>query len=139
MSAKDIIRTERLDICQTAYKNSEINKQFIHWQIPAVRCATYMSLIFAYESGYGKSAKCVKTNNCFWLKWNWYDTPKGFLHFKTQTEGREYFAKKYFKWHYKKDIKTFVHNWSMTDQKIYTTFVKDRFWKFHNEIEKLYY
>lgn len=52
LSVRDQIRYERLEMCQQAYKESGINKKFIHGQIPAVRCATYLTLIYAYESGF---------------------------------------------------------------------------------------
>lgn len=135
---RDEIRQERLEICQKAYKNTQINEMFIYEQLPAVRCATYMSLVYAYESNFGKSRKCVEDKNCHGMKWNWVDTPAWFLKFKTHKEGREYFAKKYFRWHYKKDITTFVYNWSMTDRSTYIAFMKKRYWKMYNELEYLY-
>lgn len=132
------IRLERLEICEEAYKNSWINEQFLYEQIPAVRCATYMTLIYAFESNFWKSEKCVNQKNCHGMKWNWYDTPKWFLIFNSFTDWRKYFAKKYFRWHYKKNIRTFVYNWSMTDQEVYTEFVTTRYWKIYNELENLY-
>jgi len=138
MSIRDQIRQERLEICQKAYKNSGINEQFLYDQVPAVRCATYMSLIYAFESDFGKSRKCVVQKNCHGMKWNWVNHPAGFITFNSHTESREWFANRYFKFHYKKDIKTFVYNWSMTDQAVYTEFVKARFWKMYRELEYQY-
>lgn len=138
LSIRDQIRLDRLESCQEAYKESEINEQFLYKQIPAVRCATYSTLIMAFESNYGQSKKCIEQKNCHGMKGNGYDTPRGFLTFNTYREWRDYFSKKYFQWHYKKDIKTFVHNWSMTDQAVYTKFVEDRYWLVYNELETLY-
>lgn len=135
---RDSIRLERLEVCQKAYKKSWINKQFIYEQIPAVRCSTYMAIIYAYESNFGRSRKCVQDKNCFGMKWNWYDTPKWFLTFKTEKEWREYFAKKYFQWHYKKKINQFVNNWSQTDRYTYKQFMYKNFWTIYKETEYLY-
>ena len=138
MSIRDKIRQERLEVCQKAYKNSWISEKFIYKQLPVVRCATYMWLIYAYESNFWKSRKCLEDKNCHWMKWNWVDTPQGFLKFETFKEWREYFAKKYFRFHYKKNINTFVNNWSMTDRKTYKSFMKKRFWKMYWELEYFY-
>lgn len=135
---KDKIRLDRLKACEDQYKLSEIREQFIYDQVPTARCATYMGLIYAFESWFWTSRRCTKDNNCFGIKWNWYDTPAWFLKFNTEQEGREYFAKKYWQWHYKKDINTFVRNWSMTDQDIYVEFVKNRYWNMYREVEYLY-
>ena len=138
MSIRDKIRLERLEVCQKAYKMTHINEQFIYKQIPAVRCATYMSLIYAYESNFWKSERCVRDKNCFGIKWNWIDTPRWFLKFETETQGREYFAKKYFKFHYKKKVSEFVKSWSMTDQDTYINFVSSKYWNMYKELEYLY-
>jgi hypothetical protein len=132
------IRQERLRICQEAYKNSEINKKFIYKQIPAVRCATYMTLVYAFESNYGKSRICRKKKNCFWMKGNGMDTPEWFLTFQDQTEWRNYFAKKYWKYHYKKKIPQFVHDWSMTDREAYTNYMQQNYQTIYQELEYLY-
>lgn len=138
MSIQDKIRLERLEVCQEAYKNSWINKQFIYWQIPAVRCAAYLTLIYAYESWFWKSQKCIEKQNCWWIKWNWTDTPRWFLKFNTYEDWRKYFAKKYFQWHYKKNIKNFVYSRSMTDRETYINFMKQKYWKIYWELEYLY-
>jgi hypothetical protein len=65
---RDNIRLERLDICEKAYKKTNINKMFIYEQLPVVRCATYMALVYAYESNFGKSNMCRTTRNCFGIK-----------------------------------------------------------------------
>ena len=139
LSIQDQIRLERLEICQEAYKSSWINKQFISEEVPAVRCAAFMTLIYAYESDFGRSDKCRNTRNCFWIKWNGVDTPRGFLTFKSETEWRKYFAKKYFKWHYKKSISTFVSNWSMTERDTYISFVASKYNTVYMQLERLYF
>lgn len=126
------IRLERLESCK---KYAHINK--IYWQEADVRCATFMTLVFAYESNFGKSDMCKNLKNCFWIKGNWVDTPAGFIKFKTYKEAKEYFAKKYFQWHYKKKINVFVNNWSMTDRQSYTLFFTKNYWQIYNEILKL--
>lgn len=135
---QDKIRLERLSICQKAYKESEIREQFIYKQIPAVRCATYMTLIYSYESNFWKSNMCKQQKNCWWIKGNWYDTPKWFLAFKTYEEWKQYFAKKYWKFHYKKDINSFVNSRSMTDRENYKLFMRKNYWNIYKELEYLY-
>lgn len=138
LSVRDQIRLDRLITCQEEYKKSEINEQFLYWQIPAVRCATYSTLIMAFESNYGQSRKCIEQKNCHGMKGNGRDHPAWFITFNTYTEWRQWFADRYFKFHYKKNIRTFVHNWSETDQEVYTKFVEDRYWVVYNELETLY-
>jgi hypothetical protein len=52
LTLQDKIRLSRLRICQEEYKNAEIGQKFINEQIPAVRCATYMTLVYAFESNF---------------------------------------------------------------------------------------
>lgn len=59
---------------------------FIYKQLPVVRCASYMSLIYAYESDFGQSRRCKQDKNCWGIKGNGGDTPAGFLKFKTEKE-----------------------------------------------------
>lgn len=135
---REQIREERLEICTEAFRNSWIKHKFIYEQLMSVRCATYMSLIYAYESGYGSSRMCIEDKNCFGIKGNWYDTPAGFLKFKTEREGREYFARKYFDFHYKKNIETFVRDWSMTDRATYISFMRSKYFDLYMQLEKQY-
>jgi hypothetical protein len=137
LSMADKIRLERLEVCQMAYKNSWIKETKIYWQTPAIRCATYMTLIYSYESNYWRSVKCNNTKNCWGIKWNWYDTPRGFLHFKTYRAGRLYFATKYFKWHYKKNVSGFINSRSMTDRKTYKHFVGSKWFEVYRQLEYL--
>ena len=138
-SIQEGIRQERLAICESEYKKSEINEQFIYKQVPAVRCATYMTLIYAFESDFWKSNKCIEKKNCHWMKWNGRDHPAGFINFGTYTEGREWFANRYWKWHYKKNVNTMIRWWSMTDQDVYVNYVESNYWKVYMELERLYF
>lgn len=138
MTIRDKIRAERLEICQEAYKKSWINERFIYEQLPVVRCATYMWLIYAYESGFGTSRMCLEDKNCHWMKWNWVDHKAWFIKFDTFREGREWFADRYFKFHYKKKINEMVNSWSMTDRATYKAFMWDRYSEMYGELEYYY-
>lgn len=138
ISIQDKIRLERLEVCQKAYKDSWIKDKFIYKQLMVVRCANYMTLVYAFESDFWKSRMCLQDKNCFWIKWNWVDTPMWDLKFKTFTEGREYFAKKYFKWHYKKKINTFVHDRAMWNRQVYISFMYQNYTKIYKELEHMY-
>jgi hypothetical protein len=111
----------------------------IYGQLPVVRCATFATLVYAYESNYWVSNLCKNSKNCFWLRWNGVDTPAWFLTFSSYEEWLKYFAEKYFKWHYKKKISVFVKDWSMTDREVYIAFMNANFWKVYQELENLYF
>ena len=69
--AIDSIRADRVNACERAYNEYQehIQDKYIHLaQDPVVRCATYMHLVYAYESGFGTSNRCRNTNNCFGIK-----------------------------------------------------------------------
>ena len=134
-STMELIRWKRYEACENEYRLSKdfVDKRYIHTeQDPVARCSTFMTLVFAFESWYGKSERCLRDKNCFWIKWNWIDTPAWFLTFKTYDEWNRYFAKKYFRWHFNKNIDVFVHSWTMTDRKVYTEFMKDNYWGIYN-------
>jgi hypothetical protein len=46
------IRLERLKICENAFLQSELELSDIYGQLPVVRCATFATLVYAYESNY---------------------------------------------------------------------------------------
>lgn len=138
LTLQDKIRLSRLRICQEEYKNAEIGKKYIHEQIPAVRCATYMTLVYSFESDFGKSRMCKEEKNCMWMTGNWIDTPTWFLTFKTYQEWERYFAQKYWKWHYKKKINTFVNDWSTTHRKEYKQFLNSKYDNTYRELEQLF-
>lgn len=126
------IRIERLKSCQ---KYAKIKK--IYWQDAVVRCATFATIVFAFESDFWKSWLCQNQKNCYWIKWNWIEYPAGFINFKNFEKWNEYFAKKYFQFHYKKKVKDFVYSWSMTDRQSYIYFFNKNYQKIYSEIENL--
>ena len=132
------IRLERLISCENALNKSWIQELFIYEQSLVVRCATYSTLIYAYESGYGQSQKCKLQKNCYGMKWNWVDKPAWFITFDSYKAGRDWFSYKYFQWHYKKKINTFVNNWSMTERDTYKQFMWKNYTNIYNELERLY-
>lgn len=126
------IRIERLKSCQ---KYAKIEK--IYWQDAIVRCATFATIVFAFESDFWKSWLCQNQKNCYWIKWNWIEYPKWFITFPTFEKWNEYFAKKYFQFHYKKKVPEFVRSWSMTDRDAYISFFNVNYKKIYNENLKL--
>ena len=132
------IRIKRLESCENAYKESWIKDKFIYKQLMVVRCATYSTLIYAYESNFWQSEKCIKMKNCYGMKWNWYEHKAWFITFDTYEEWRNWFSYKYFQWHYKKKINTFVNNWSETQQEEYKSFMWNNYTKIYKELEILY-
>ena len=138
LNIKDKIRIERINICSEEFKKSWIKKEYIYGQYIVLRCATYMTLVYWFESNFWKSKKCRIQKNCFWIKWNGVSTPRWFLSFKTETQARKYFAKKYFKFHYKKKINTFVNNRSMTDRPHYKAYMRSKFIYIYNDLLNKY-
>ena len=126
------IRIERLKSCQ---KYAKIEK--IYWQDAVVRCATFATIVFAFESDFWKSNICLNRKNCFWMKWNWVEYPTGFINFRNFDEANNFFAKKYFQFHYKKKVPEFVRSWSMTDRQSYIYFFRENYQKIYSEIEIL--
>ena len=126
------IRIERLKSCQ---KYAKIEK--IYWQDAVVRCATFATIVFAFESDFWKSNICLNRKNCFWMKWNWVEYPTDFINFRNFDEANNFFAKKYFQFHYKKKVEDFVYSWSMTDRKSYIYFFNKNYQKIYSEIENL--
>ena len=137
----DLIRADRVSACERAYNEYQehIQDRYIHWdQDPVVRCATYMHLVFAYESGFWTSNKCLENNNCFGIKKPTYDFAKDdiqytvwagrFLQFDNWQDWNLAFARLYYRFHMNKTISQFVHDWSMTDRWTYTSFMKSRYW-----------
>lgn len=138
LTLQDKIRLSRLRTCQEEYKNAEIGKKYIHEQIPAVRCATYMTLVYSFESNFWQSRMCKEEKNCMGMTGNWIDTPAWFLTFETYQEWERYFAQKYWKWHYKKKINTFINDWSTTHQQEYKQFLNSKYDDTYRELEKLF-
>jgi len=138
LTLQDKIRLSRLRICQEEYKNAEIGQKFINEQIPAVRCATYMTLVYAFESDFWQSRLCKEDKNCMGMKGNWIDTKSWHLTFWTYEDAERYFAKKYWRWHYKKNINTFVNNWAMGNRTEYKQFLNSKYDDTYRELEQLF-
>ncbi|RKW20851.1 hypothetical protein D8B46_08715 [Candidatus Gracilibacteria bacterium] len=126
------IRIERLKSCQ---KYAKIEK--IYGQDAVVRCATFATIVFAFESDFGKSWLCQNQKNCYGIKGNGIEYPAGFINFKNFDEANNFFAKKYFQFHYKKKVEDFVYSWSMTDRKSYIYFFNKNYQKIYSEIENV--
>lgn len=126
------IRIERLKSCA---KYAQVEK--IYNQDAIVRCSTFATIVFAFESDFWKSWLCQNRKNCYWMKGNWIEYPKWFITFSTFEKGNEYFAKKYFQFHYKKKVPDFVRSWSMTDRDAYISFFNVNYKKIYNENLKL--
>lgn len=126
------IRIERLKSCA---KYAQVEK--IYNQDAIVRCSTFATIVFAFESDFWKSWLCQEKKNCYWMKGNWIEYPKWFITFSTFEKGNEYFAKKYFQFHYKKKIPEFVRSWSMTDRDAYISFFIVNYNKIYKENLKL--
>ena len=138
--AIDSIRADRVNACSQAFDEyaEHIEKKYIHLaQDPVLRCATYMHLVYAYESGFGTSNRCRNTNNCFGIKQmtnrgvvDWINhgiADNRFLRFDNKKDANLVFARLYFKFHMNKKISQFVYDWSMTDRWTYISFMRERF------------
>lgn len=133
------IRISRLKACQKFAKTEKT-----YWQDSVARCATFATIVFAFESNFWKSKMCENFKNCYWMKWNWIEYPSWFIKFENYKKADEYFAKKYWQWHYKKKIDIFIKwkcqnwkciwAWSETDQETYIYFFNKNFKKIYKEI-----
>ena len=134
------IREDRVGACERAYNEYQehIQDKYIHLaQDPVVRCATYMHLVFAYESGFWTSNKCLEKNNCFGIRRPTYNFAKddiqyrvwtgNFLIFDNWKDWNLAFARLYYRFHMNKNINQFVYAWSMTDRWTYKHFMRERF------------
>jgi hypothetical protein len=128
-----------LEVCKEALEASTLSKNEIYWQSLVIRCAAYATLVYAVESGFWTSTKCLVDYNCYWMKGNWIENPAGFLKFNSYREWTQYFTKKYFQWHYKKLIPDFVYGWSETDRNSYIEYMNTNFWQIYQELENLYF
>jgi len=140
----DQIREQRIDRVQACTQAKDNYKDWIDERYRIVqqdfvaRCATYMHLIYAYESGFGRSNRCKNTNNCFGIKEptnkgvlediNYKTTTHRFLIFENKQDGNKVFANLYARWHMNKHINTMVESWSMTDHYTYKQFIHEHWW-----------
>lgn len=145
---QDYQRKLRLKACTRVYEQNKdfIDNTFIHiTQNPIIRCATMITLIWAYESDYFRSNMCVSQKNCFWIKsyTNWkfktYDTwYKWYLDF-----ARLYLVWNWnntFKGHKNRNIVEFIENWSWDNievEKRYINFVTSKYWDIYISLKQL--
>lgn len=135
LSIQDKIRKERLEVCEDAFINSWIEKNKTN---NILNCATMMTLVYAFESNYWTSRMCIQSKNCYWMKGNWIDTPKWNLKFSSFREWSEYFAKKFFDFHYLKTIKVFVYNWAEGNRIPYIDFIESKYSSIYEELKFIY-
>lgn len=145
------IRKARIEACTQAYYEYQewVDSRYKHSeQNVIIRCATFSSLVFAKESWYWKSNRCLNHLNCYWLKnlsvdlkpLEWINVEvvdNRFLKFENYDDWNLLFARLYMRWNFNKDITTFVKWYSETDQETYISFVSDRFWKTYKELKQL--
>lgn len=126
----DKVRQERKVICQEVYE--KLKDKVINHKNVVERCATMMTLQYAYESGHGKSLRCTKGNNCFWIKHNKRDrcirNTDWFCTFKSQKEWSYDYAEMFYK-HYEgyRSIEAYLHAYSPDGNKSYHSFVKSKY------------
>lgn len=126
----DKVRQERIDICKISYE--KLKDKVINHKNVVERCATMMTLQYAYESGHGKSSRCTKGNNCFGIKHNKRDrcikNPDWFCTFKSQKEWSYDYAEMFYK-HYEwyKTVWAYLHAYSPDGNMSYHAFVKARY------------
>jgi len=133
-------RVDRVQACTQAkhkYQDWITDRYYINQDFVA-RCATYMHLVYAYESNFGASNRCINHNNCFGIKEptatdvldniQYTIADNRFLIFNTKQDGNQVFANLYARWHMNKHINTFVYNRSMTHRNTYISFMRDHYW-----------
>lgn len=146
----DQVRLERIEACNIASQEYAewIKDRYIHrQQDPVLRCATFMHLVYAYESWWWTSPRCQNDMNCFWIKqptynpfrWisYWVRYPGRFIIFENKQDANLVFARLYFRWHMNKTIPVFINWWSMTDRDTYIAFMQDRFVNTYHIYESL--
>ena len=140
---RDYARKIRLETCERVWKQ-------ILWEVTQKQidhCGTVNTIITAIESANMNSNRCIRDNNCKWLK-GWQNGKYGFMKFETKYEQNLYFAEKWFTYHYKKSLHTLVYGykqtnweyrygWTYTQQNTYYAFVRGKYYGVLNEIEKL--
>lgn len=147
LSARDMIRKERLETCLEWIKNAWIAKNDIELHQLVIKCALRMHWVYVVESWAWKYE--IRENNFLWIKRsiNWY---YWFHRFNSPKECREYFVSMWVKFHYKKTPKVFIYwynidwewryGWSATQKESYTktlTYIESSK-KLRKEYEDLY-
>lgn len=145
------IRKARIEACTQAYYEYQdwVDSKYKHTnQNIIIRCATFSSLVFAKESWYWKSNRCINHLNCHWIKnlsvdlkpLEWINVEvvdNRFLKFENYDDWNLLFARLYMRWNFNKDIETFVTNYSETDRETYISFINDKYWKVYKELKQL--
>lgn len=149
--ADDNIREARIEACKQAefeYREHIETNWYIHTsQDIIIRCATMMTLVYAKESWYWQSRRCLQDYNCFWIKNMWFRQPldwintkvtdNRFLVFESYDDNNLVFARLYMYWNRNKTIDRYVRDWSVTDQGTYINFLNTNYWRVYNELKKL--
>ena len=137
---QDYARAVRKETCYRVWTK-------ILWKVTEEQikhCTTVNTLITAIESNYMKSNRCIKNNNCKWLK-GWQNWRYWFMKFNSLYEQNLYFAEKWFTYHYKKSLHTLVYwyrqkdwsykfGWTYTQQNTYYTFLRNKYYKVYNNL-----
>lgn len=127
---QDNARLERIAICEEMYekhKDRITNKNDV-----VIRCATMMTLQYAFESGHGKSKKCVYQKNCYWIKNNKRDrcikSNNWFCTYSAQIEWSRDYAEMFMK-HYEgyKSVTAYLHVYSPDGNNSYHKFVLSKY------------
>ena len=143
-SLQDQIRLDRIRGCIEGYKaNKErVDEIYLHTkQNKIARCATYATLVYAKESWWGKSDRCLTRYNCFWIRNSTHQSGvsykldyNNFKIYRNYEDANTDFGHLYFKWHFNRSWYDFVRVWSETDQQTYTSFINDNYNEVYKEI-----
>lgn len=129
-SPVEIARRERKVICHEAYQTWK--KKVVNHDLIVERCATMLTLNFAFESGRWKSRLCREQFNCTGIKNNRRDrcikTKGGFCAYSAPIEWYRDWAEMYIK-HYSgyKTIKEYLNVYDPTHHWTYYTFVSSKY------------
>jgi len=130
-SPVEIARRERKVICHEAYQEKK-NIVIRHDSI-VERCATMMTIQYAFEAWHGTSRLCREQRNCFWIKENkrprcihW---PWAFCTYSAYTEWMRDYAELFmiaYEWY--PDLKSLLNKYDPTHAWEYYRFVKNNYW-----------
>lgn len=129
-SAQDNARLERIAICQEMYDKHK--DRITYEDNVVIRCATMMTLQYAFESGHGKSKKCVNQRNCYGIKNNKRDrcikSSNWFCTYSAQIEWSRDYAEMFMK-HYEgyKSLKWYLGVYSPDGNTAYHKFVISKY------------
>jgi len=129
-SAQDNARLERIAICEQAYEKHK--DKITNGNDVIIRCATMMTLQYAFESGHGKSKKCVNQRNCYGIKNNKRDrcikSSNWFCTYSAQIEWSRDYAEMFMK-HYEgyKSVTAYLHVYSPDGNTSYHKFVLSKY------------